>query len=165
MKKLDKRRRRESKTNYTKRLILLKSGIPRLVVRKSNKYIILQIVESSQARDKVLHTVNTKELLKLGWPEAKKGSLKSLAAAYLGGLLIGKKALAGTASKDAVGHNVKNVILDSGLIPSTKGSRVYAAVKGVVDAGLEIPNKEEILPSDEMINKFEFFDKVKGEIK
>lgn len=154
MKKIDKRRRREGKTNYHKRLSLLKNESPRLVVRKTNKYIILQIVESDRAQDKVILTVSTKELLKHGWPEEKKGSLKSLTASYLAGLLMGKK------SKD-----INKIILDSGLIPSTKGSRVYAAVKGVSDAGLEIAHSEDILPSDEMINKFEFFDKVKEDIK
>ena len=56
--KIDKRRRREHKTNYTKRLILLKGKVPRLVVRKTNKYIILQIIESSHAQDKVSYSVN-----------------------------------------------------------------------------------------------------------
>ena len=164
MKKLDKRRRREGKTNYHKRLILLKSKFPRLVVRKTNKYILLQIVESKQAQDKVLYSVSTKELLKSGWPEEKKGSLKSLAAAYLAGLLIGKKVIASTSSKDDVGH-IKKVILDSGLIPSTKGSRVYAVVKGVSDSELEVTFDEKIVPTDEMIQKFDFFDKVKEGIK
>ena len=91
-KKLNKRRRLEGKTNYTKILILLKGDYPRLVIRKTNKYIIMQIIESKHAQDKVLHSINTKELLKHGWPENKKGSLKSISAAYLGGLLLGKKA-------------------------------------------------------------------------
>ena len=60
--KLVKRRRREGRTNYTKRLILLKGNAPRLVVRKSNKYILLQIVESSHAQDKILISVSTKDL-------------------------------------------------------------------------------------------------------
>ena len=141
MKKLDKKRRREGKTNYHKRLILLKSESPRLVVRKTNKYIILQIVKSERAQDKVLYSVSTKELLKMGWPDAKKGSLKSLSASYLVGLLIGKKA-----------KDVEKVILDSGLTPSTKGSRVYAVVKGVSDSGLEIAHSEEILPSNDRID-------------
>jgi len=156
MKRLDKRRRREGKTNYYKRLTLLKSGIPRLVVRKTNMYILLQVVESENAQDKVLQTVSTKELLKLGWPSDKVGSLKSLAAAYLAGYLIGKKALAKGSSK---------MILDSGLIPSTKGSRVYAVVKGVSDSGVDVAHSEEILPSEEMINKFDFFNEVKENIK
>lgn len=153
--KLVKRRRRESRTDYRKRLVLLKGNCPRLVVRKSNKYIILQIVESEHAQDKVICTVSTKDLLKHGWPKEKSGSLKGLGAAYLGGLLIGKK----------VGDKVKGkIILDSGLIPSTKGSRVYAAVKGVKDAGLDISVKEEVLPEDEKINKAEFFESVKSKV-
>ena len=156
MKRLDRRRRRESKTNYTKRLLLLKGGIPRLVVRKSNKYILLQVVESSGAQDKVICEVSTKEFLRYGWPKEKVGSLKSLAAAYLGGMLLANKAKA---------KNVDKVILDSGLIPSTKGSRVYAAVKGVAENGLLVPHDESVLPSDEMINKYDFVEKVKEGLK
>jgi len=154
--KLDKRRRLESKTNYTKRLLLLKGDSLRLVVRKTNKYLILQIVESDNAKDKVLHTVNTRDLLKQGWPKDKSGSLKSLAASYLAGLLLGKKA----------GEIKKTVILDSGLIPNTKGSRVYAVVKGVSDSGINIKYNEKVIPTDEMIRgKYEFFEKIKGDIK
>lgn len=156
--KLDKRRRLESKTNYTKRLILLKGNHLRLVVRKTNKYLILQIVESENAKDKVLYAVNTRDLLKQGWPADKSGSLKSLAASYLAGLLLGKKAK--EIQKDA------SVILDSGLIPNTQGSRVYAVVKGISDSGINIKYDEKVIPSDEMIKgKYEFFEKIKGEIK
>jgi large subunit ribosomal protein L18 len=153
--KLDKKRRREGKTNYTKRLILLKGNFPRLVVRKSNKYITLQIIESSHAQDKVIYTVNTRELLKQGWPEDKKGSLKSLAASYLGGLLLGKKAK----------ELKQEVILDSGLIPNTPSSRIYAAVKGFADSGIKIKFNENVVPSEERIkSNYEFFEKMKGEI-
>ncbi len=152
--KLDKKRRREGKTNYRKRLILLKSNCPRLVIRKTNKYIILQIIESKHAQDRVLYCVNTKELLKYEWPESKKGSLKSVAACYLGGLLLGRK------MKD-----IKKVILDSGLIPSTKGSRIYAVVKGVADSGIEINYDEKILPSEDRIKQIEGFDKIKEAIQ
>ena len=156
MKRLDRRRRRESKTNYTKRLLLLKGNVPRLVVRKSNKYILLQVVESSGAQDKVICEVSTKEFLRYGWPKDKAGSLKSLAAAYLGGMLLANKAKA---------KKVEKVILDSGLIPNTKGSRVYAAVKGVAENGLLVPHDKSVLPSDEMINKYDFVDKIKGGLK
>ena len=139
--KLDKQRRREHRTNYHKRLILLKGNIPRLVVRKSNRYITLQIVESIHAQDKILYSTNTKELVKHGWPEDKKGSLKSLSAAYLGGYLLGKKA------KELKGK----VILDSGLIPNTKGSKVFASLKGILDAGINVPHGEKILLSDDRI--------------
>jgi len=43
------------------------------------------------------------------------------------------------------------VILDIGMQRSTKGSRIYAALKGAVDGGLNVPYSEEILPSDERI--------------
>ena len=158
--KLDKRRRREHKTNYTKRLILLKGKVPRLVVRKTNKYIILQIIESSHALDKVVYTVNTKELLKHGWPEANQGSLKSIPASYLGGLLLGKKAK----------ELKQEIILDSGLIPNTQGSRVYAVIKGLADSGLKIKFNEKVIPSEEKIRGEntkikDIFEKVKGEIE
>ena len=153
--KLDKRRTRESRTNYKRRLNLLKSNSPRLVVRKSNKYVYLQIVESIHAQDKVLFSADTKELLKYNWTENKSGSLKSLSASYLAGFLIGKKA-----------KSVKTrVIPDIGLIPNTKGSRVYAAIKGASDAGLDVKYDEEVIPPKDKIEKPEFFSKVKGAIK
>ena len=160
VRKLDKQRRLKNKTNYTKRLILLKGNSNRLVIRKTNRYLILQIVTSEDAKDKVIYNVNTKELLKHGWSEDKKGSLKSIPAAYLGGLLLGKK------SKDLK----KRVILDTGLIPNTKGSKIYAVVKGIADAGIEINYGEKVLPTEERIagentKVKDIFEKVKGEIE
>ena len=126
--KLNKRRRLENKTNYTKRLRLLRDNHKRFIARKTNRYLILQIVESKHAQDKVIYSVNTKELLKYGFPKENLNSLKSIPAAYLGGYLLGKKI------KDLK----EMVILDSGLIANTKGSRIYAAVKGLNDAGIKI---------------------------
>ena len=40
--KVSKRRRIEAKTDYAKRIKLLKSEKPRLVFRRTNKYIIAQ---------------------------------------------------------------------------------------------------------------------------
>ena len=158
--KLDKKRRRENRTNYKKRLDLLKKGYKRLVVRKTNKYIILQIIESKHAQDKILYTVNTKELLRHGWPKENAGSLKSLAAAYIAGKLLGKKV------KDIKGR----VILDIGLNPSTKKSRIYAVLKGLSDSGINIPFDESIVPDDEKIfenNKVEkkMLEKISGGLK
>src|SRR3989344_7378531 len=145
--KVVKRRRRENKTNYSKRLKLLKGRHIRFVVRKSNKYIVLQIIKSIRAQDNVLVSVSTKDLLKYGWPSEKTGSLKSLGASYLGGLLLGKK---------VQGKIKGRVILDSGLIPNTKGSRVYAAVKGLKDSGIDINISEEVVPLMEKIEKKDF---------
>jgi len=158
--KLDKRRRIENKTNYNKRLKLLKGKVPRLVIRKTNKYMVLQIIESKNAQDKVIFSVTTRELLKSGWPKEKQGSLKSLSASYLGGYLLGKKA----------GKLKEKIILDSGLNPSTKGSRIYAAVKGVADSGISINFDEKIIPpmasiEGKALKLDEIFKKVKGAIK
>lgn len=158
--KLNKRRRTENKTNYKKRLILLKGKLPRLVVRKTGKYITLQVIESQNAQDRVIYFASTKELVKFGWPKEKLGSLKSITASYLCGLVLGKKAK----------ELKKKLVLDTGLNPSTKGSRIYAAVKGVSDSGLKIEFNEKVIPSKERIegknnNLNEIFNKVKGAIK
>ena len=133
------RRRREGKTDYHRRKKLLISGLPRLVARKTNKHIIAQIVKASIEGDRVLASAHSSELRKkFGWL----GSLKNLPAAYLTGLLCGYRALK---------RNVKKAILDIGLQTPSKGARVFAVMKGCIDAGIEIPHGEEILPSEERI--------------
>ena len=136
--KMPFRRRREGKTDYKKRLKLLLSGKPRLVVRKSLKYIRAQIVEFDERGDRTLASAISKELKKFGW----KFACDNLPSAYLVGLLIGKRALQ---------KGIKEAVLDMGLYPSTKGSRIYAVVKGALDAGLKVPVDEEMLPSEDRI--------------
>jgi large subunit ribosomal protein L18 len=136
-----RRRRFEGKTDYKARFYLLKSGKSRIVFRKTNKYLQGQLVTSEVAKDKVLVTVSTKDLLKYGWPEKLSGSLKSLPAAYLMGYLLGKKS------------KTKDGILDMGLLTHVPKSRVYAFVRGLRDSGFEIPCNEEVLPDDEMLNR------------
>ena len=158
------KRRREGKTDYKKRLKLLLSNKPRLVVRKSLKYIRAQVVEFSKEGDRTLVAASSQEFKKLGW----KFAFDSLPAAYLTGLLIGKRALK---------KGIKETLLDTGLYISTKGSRVYAVAKGVLDAGLKVPANKEVLPQEERvkgihianyIKKFkdlpEVFEKVRVEI-
>ena len=133
------RRRREGKTNYLRRKNLILSGLPRLVTRKTNKHIIAQIIEASVEGDKVIASAHSSELRKkYGWL----GSLKSLPAAYLTGLLCGYRALK---------EGVEKAILDIGLQTPSKGARVFAVLKGCLDAGVEIPHGEEILPDKERI--------------
>lgn len=155
--KLDKNRRIKNKTNYRKRLTLLKSNAIRFVVRKTNKYVTMQLIESKDAQDKIIASINTKQLLEHGWPKEKLGSLKSLSASYLAGYLLGHKA-----------KIKERVILDSGLIPSTKGSRTYAAVKGLADAGIDIAFDEKIVPNEKQIKHVigeNIFNKIKGGLK
>ena len=71
-----RRRRKENKTDYGKRIKLLKSGKPRIVFRKSNRYVVAQYVISKEAQDKTELGVSSKELLKHGWPKENSGSLK-----------------------------------------------------------------------------------------
>jgi len=133
------RRRREGKTNYLRRKKLVLSGLPRLVARKTNKHIIAQIVEASVEGDKVITSAHSSELRKkYGWL----GSLKSLPAAYLTGLICGYK---------AIRKGIKEAVLDIGLQSPSKGARIFAVLKGCLDAGLDIPHGEEVLPDDDRI--------------
>ena len=65
--KIKYRRKLQGKTNYKKRLRLLLSKKPRLVVRKSLKNIIAQIIEYHPSGDKLLFSASSKELEKMGW--------------------------------------------------------------------------------------------------
>jgi len=132
------RRKLEGKTNYRKRLKLLISASPRFIVRKSNKHMTAQIVEYAPDGDKVIVTANSSELKKFGWNY----STSNLPAAYLTGLLAGKKAQA---------KKITNAIVDLGLQVPLKGSRLYSAVKGAIDAGLKIPTSDEVFPSEDRI--------------
>jgi len=132
------KRRREEKTNYKKRLALLKSEKARLVIRKSLSNISVQFINFKPTGDETLVSAVSTELKKFGW--AKGGNIP---AAYLTGLLAGKKA------KE---KNIKEAVLDLGLQTSTKGSRLYAALKGVLDSGVNVPHSKDILPSEERIN-------------
>jgi large subunit ribosomal protein L18 len=136
--KMQFRRRREGKTDYNKRLSLLKSGKPRIVVRKSLSYITAQIVGYDEKGDKTLAGVNSKVLKDKGWTFA----CNNIPASYLAGLMLGKIA------KE---KGIKEAILDIGLYTSTKGAKIYAAVKGVNDAGVYVPFDESVAPSEERI--------------
>jgi len=131
------RRRRENKTDYKARIGLLKSDIPRFVVRKTNRYIIAQVIKSREAQDSVMHSVNSKELQSYGY----NSSFKNIPASYLTGFLLGVKA-----RKD-----IKKAILDIGLQRSTKGSKLYAALKGFIDSGIEVSHSKEMLPDEKRI--------------
>jgi large subunit ribosomal protein L18 len=132
------RRRREGKTNYHVRYKLILSKKPRLVVRKSNGNMNLQLVVAELMGDKTLLTVTSKEIKDYGYTM----STGNLPAAYLTGLLFGKKMLA---------LGITQTIADIGLHASTKGGRIYATIKGVVDAGVKMPHSPEIFPEDERI--------------
>ncbi len=151
--KIDKRRRREGKTDYKSRINLLKSNTPRIVIRRTNKYITIQYIESWEALDKTIVSVSSRDLLKNGWPKELSGSLKSIPASYLTGYLAGKKIL--SKKKKAEG------ILDLGLNRNVSGSRLYAALNGLIDAGMEIPANEKVFPTKEKLEGSNVDKKVK----
>ncbi|MEM2108181.1 MAG: 50S ribosomal protein L18 [Candidatus Bathyarchaeia archaeon] len=125
------RRRREGKTDYSARKALILSEKPRLVVRCSLKNTTVQIIVAKPHGDEVLAAAHSRELAnKYDWA-APAGNVP---AAYLTGLLCGLKAKT---------KGVEEAVLDIGLAAPTKGARVFAALKGIVDAGVEVPCSEE----------------------
>ncbi len=129
------RRRRDGKTDYHVRYRLILSKKPRIVIRKSNANITIQLVMAEQRGDKTFLTVNSQELNSFEYTPNK----GNLPAAYLTGLLFGKKMLA---------LNYTEGIADIGLHASTQGTRIYAAIKGVIDAGIDIPHNSDIFPDE-----------------
>jgi len=137
-----KRRRKEHKTDYLKRLKSLKSGKPRIVFRRTNRYLISQYVESKEAKDKVVLGVDSKELLKYGFPENSKGSLKSIPASYLTGFLTGKK---------IISKKLETPIVDFGMLRTIHKTKVYAFINGMIDAGIKIKCPKDAFPEESRI--------------
>lgn len=133
------RRKRQGRTHYKKRIKTLLSNKPRFVVRKSLSNLHVSLIEYSPKGDKVILTVNSKALSKLGW-KADSGNLPS---AYLVGFM---------AAKQAQSKGIKEAVLDIGFNNSVKGSRIYATLAGALDAGLAIPADREILPAKERLS-------------
>ncbi|MCK4647699.1 50S ribosomal protein L18 [Candidatus Pacearchaeota archaeon] len=139
--KIAKRRRRENKTDYKKRIKMLKGGIPRVIFRKSNRYVITQYVSSKQAQDKIEFGASSKDLLKYGWPKENQGSLKSIPASYLTGFLIGKK----------ITKEAGTPILDFGMQRVLHKTKTFAFLKGLVDAGVKVQHDEKFFPDENRI--------------
>jgi large subunit ribosomal protein L5e len=128
----------------------------RLVIRFTNKDIIAQIVFARIAGDVTVTAAYSHELPKYGI----KHGLTNYAAAYATGLLLARRHLKklGLASKyvgkeDITGEdfNVEPIKdgprpfkahLDIGLIRTTTGHRVFSAMKGAVDGGMNVPHGE-----------------------
>ncbi len=136
-----KRRRKEGKTDYKLRLKLLKSEMSRIVVRRTNKYYLLQIVESKESQDKVIKGITSKELIAQGLDKKHTGSLKSVPAGYLTGLLFAKQL-----------DLKQEYIIDLGMTRTISGNRIYSVLKGLVDGGANIRVNEKIFPSQERID-------------
>ncbi|UCC33646.1 MAG: 50S ribosomal protein L18 [Candidatus Bathyarchaeota archaeon] len=129
------RRRREGKTDYKSRRALITSGLPRLVVRGTSKYTIVQIIEAGETGDRVAASATSRELTTHGW----RGSRGNIPAAYLTGLLCGYRAIT---------SGVKEAVLDIGLQTLSRGAKILAALRGVADTGIGVPHDQGVLPDE-----------------
>ncbi|KMZ61833.1 60S ribosomal protein L5-1 [Zostera marina] len=156
------KRRREGKTDYRARTRLInqdknKYNTPkyRFVVRFTNKDIVAQIISASITGDLVLATAYAHELRHYGL----KVGLTNYAAAYCTGLLLARRVLKtlkmdaeyeGNVEATGEDYSVEpaesgrpfRALLDVGLIRTTTGNRVFGALKGALDGGLDIPHGE-----------------------
>jgi large subunit ribosomal protein L5e len=170
------RRRREGKTDYRARKRLTcqdknKYNAPkyRLVVRFSNRFVTCQIAYATVEGDKILCQASSAELPRYGL----KTGLKNYAAAYCTGLLVARRLLKqlgldetyggqeeaeGTVVKTTMGKRTYYVdevddekrpfraLLDVGIVATSTGARVFGAMKGAADGGLDIPHSEKRFP-------------------
>jgi len=161
------KRRREGKTDYfaRKRLVVQdknKYNTPkyRLIVRVTNKDIICQIAYARIGGDVVVTAAYSHELPRFGV----KCGLTNYAAAYCTGLLLARRHLKklkldgiykGVESVTGEDYNVESqegqagafrCYLDIGLARTTTGARIFGAMKGAVDGGLDIPHSETRFP-------------------
>jgi len=161
------KRRREGKTDYyaRKRLIVQvknKYNTPkyRLIVRLSNKDITVQVAYSRIEGDKIVCAAYSHELPRYGV----KVGLTNYASAYATGLLLARRLLQklgldslyeGTTEVTGDEYNVEaadegpgafRCYLDVGLNRTSTGARVFAAMKGAVDGGLNIPHSTKRFP-------------------
>ncbi|KAL6979597.1 60S ribosomal protein L5 [Sarracenia purpurea var. burkii] len=156
------KRRREGKTDYRARIRLInqdknKYNTPkyRFVVRFTNKDIIAQIISASIAGDIILAAAYAHELPRYGLEVG----LTNYAAAYCTGLLLARRVLKKLEMDDEYEGNVEatgedfsvepaesrrpfRALLDVGLVRTTTGNRVFGALKGALDGGLDIPHSE-----------------------
>jgi large subunit ribosomal protein L18 len=131
------RRLREEKTNYRKRGTMLMGKRDFITVNITNENTQVQILTPGMTGDTVIASAHSRYLLEKGW----KGSRKSVPAAYLTGYLAGKK---------AIGKGAKGAIMYTGTRRFTQ--RMAAALKGIIDAGLEVPADPETFPAEARIN-------------
>jgi large subunit ribosomal protein L5e len=170
------RRRREGKTDYRQRHKLItqdknkyNSHKYRLAVRFTNKYVLCQVIYAEIDGDKVFCEASSRELPRYGLPVG----LKNYAAAYATGLLLARRLLK-KVGLDEIYSGVEEVegtpistkhgkktfyvsevdderkpfraLLDVGIKNTTTGAKIFGAMKGASDGGLDIPHSEKRFP-------------------
>lgn len=166
----------EGRTDYRQRHKLItqdknkyQSPKYRFVVRFTNKYVICQVIYSEIKGDKVLCAAHSKELAKHGLSVG----LKNYPAAYCTGLLLARRLLKQvgldetyTGNEEPNGEVVSSefngktyfveevdeekrpfrALMDVGIKNTTTGAKVFAALKGASDGGLDIPHSNKRFP-------------------
>lgn len=133
------RRRREQRTDYETRLELLKSGRPRAVIRRSNNHVRIQLVEYSPEGDETVASAASEHLSEHGWDN----HTGNLPAAYLTGYLAGARAQE---------EGIDDAVVDIGLQNNQHSTRIYAAIKGLIDAGVHVNASEEVFPAERRLH-------------
>jgi large subunit ribosomal protein L18 len=110
------------------------------VVRLTDRRVRVALVAYDPVGDRVLAAADSRELSGVEFPS---GSLASTPAAYLTAYLAGLRAKANGAG---------SAVLDAGIRHPTQGGRLAAALKGLLDAGIEIPHGEGGFPSSDRLN-------------
>jgi len=170
------RRRREGKTDYRQRHKLItqdknkyNSHKYRLCVRFTNRYVLCQVIYAEIDGDKVFCEASSRELPRYGLPVG----LKNYAAAYATGLLLARRLLkkvgldeiySGVEEVDGTPISTKHgkktyyvsevnddrrpfrALLDVGIKNTTTGAKIFGAMKGASDGGLDIPHSEKRFP-------------------
>merc|ERR1712168_209309 len=161
------KRRQVGKTDYQARRGLCaqyknKFNTPkyRLIVRATNRDVICQVAYPRMSGDVVICAAYAHELPKFGV----KVGLTNYAAHYCTGLLLARRLLAkmkldkayvGQTEVDGDEYNVEpneegpgpfRCFLDTGLTRTTTGNKVFGALKGAVDGGLDIPHSTKRFP-------------------
>ncbi|XP_065872050.1 large ribosomal subunit protein uL18-like [Euphorbia lathyris] len=156
------KRRRAGKTDYRARIRLInqdknKYNTPkyRFVVRFTNKDVTAQVIHSRIVGDIVLAAAYSHELPRYGLEVG----LTNYAAAYCTGLLLARRVLKMLEMDEEYEGNVEatgedysvepadsrrpfRALLDVGLLRTTTGNRVFGALKGALDGGLDIPHSD-----------------------
>ncbi|NIA03903.1 MAG: 50S ribosomal protein L18 [Nitrospiraceae bacterium] len=150
---IDLRRKREQKTDYRKRLKLIKHGTPRIVVRSTNSRMLVQLIEFKPEGDVVLFGVDSKKLEDYGWNLP----FNNLPAAYLTGYLFGKIIKSKSLDKD--------LIVDLGLKRKIAGNKLFSLLKGIIDSGIQLKITNDVFPDEDRLygkRISDYYNSIKG---
>lgn len=145
------RRRRKGRTDYYARQKMIRSENPRVVIRKTSRRMIVHFSLAKLKGDETISYTTSSELTDYGWEYC----TSNLPAAYLTGYLSGLKA------KE---KGLTEAIPDFGYQENTEGNKLNATVKGLVDAGIQVPHSSFVLPEESRL-KGEHIAKIASEVK